>query len=195
MRYRFIIGLMLILPVLALAGAGPSHAGSDPYRYGGSGDRDYRYGDYNRDYDRDYDGNRYGGGYGQLPGGNWRFTCRDITVRGSALYAECRRNNGSWEHASVDLNDCRGGLVNDNGNLECAQRRVAALPNGSFRDSCRNERIEQGYLLVARCADWRGQYRKTALDLRTCARGDIQNRGGVLVCRGRGGGAWWSHNG
>lgn len=193
MRYRFIFGLLLVLPALALVGAGPSHADSDPYRYGGSGDQNYRYSDYDRDYDRDDGGNRYGG-YGQLPGGNWRFSCRDIFVRNGALYAECRRNNGSWEDASIRLGRCRGPLVNDNGNLECA-RRVAELPNGSFRNSCRNERIERGYLLVARCADWNGQYRTTALDLRSCGRGDIQNRGGVLVCRGRSGGAWWSHNG
>lgn len=134
-------------------------------------------------------------GHGRLPGGSWRNSCRDSFVRGSALYAEYRRNNGSWEHASVDLNDCRGALVNDNGNLECARRDFGGLPDGSYRDSCRNERIRNGYLLVARCVDRNGQFRKTALDPRSCGRGDIRNRGGTLVCRGRNNGAWWSHNG
>jgi hypothetical protein len=199
MRYRLLIGLLLMLPVLAFAGAGPTLADSDQYRYGGSNDSSYRYGDYDRDYGGNrYDNQGYGNqGYGRLPEGNWREACRNIVVRGDKLYADCRDSYGRWQHTGITYAECGAVIVGRSGELQCARRDVGygGLPDGSYRDSCRNERIQNGYLLVARCADWNGQFRKTALDLRSCGRGDIQNRGGRLVCRGRGNGAWWSHNG
>jgi CVNH domain len=194
MRYRFVIGLLLMLPILALGAGAPAYAGGDQFRYGGPAGQTYRYGDDGRD----WDDNGYGyGGYGQLPGGDWRSSCRNIVVRGDKLFADCRDANGRSQHTGITYAGCGAVVVARSGELQCARRDLGygGLPDGSFRSSCRNEHVENGYLLVARCADWNGNYRNSTLDLRACGRSDIQNRGGSLVCRNGSGGAWWSHNG
>jgi CVNH domain len=187
MRTRLVIGLLLMLPVLALCAAAPASAGDDQFRYGGSSTPYDRYGAYDRDY----------GGYGRLPDGDWRRSCRNIDLRGDKLFADCRDVRGNWQHTGITYAGCDAVVVDRSGELQCARRNAGygRLPEGSYRDSCRNERIQNGYLLVARCADRNGNYRSTSLDLRSCARGDIRNRGGSLVCRNGSGGAWWSHNG
>ena len=64
---------------------------------------------------------RGGGGYGYtLPPGSWRSSCRNGSMRGSVVYAECNTGYGSWQPASLDLRQCPGRtLGNSHGNLVC----------------------------------------------------------------------------
>jgi hypothetical protein len=125
---------LLLLPFLAAGAAAPAGAESDPYRhgvgspyYGGSPYGGYGYGGgpyyggYDPgDYGRAYYGQGYGWGGDGLPGGDWRYSCRDIVVRGDKLYAECRDFGGGWERTGITYTLCRGGMVNRRGSLECA---------------------------------------------------------------------------
>jgi hypothetical protein len=67
----------------------------------------------------DDDGDDDDDGY-DLPGGNWRASCRKARVYGSMLFAECRDRDGFWRQTSLDLDDCRGDVENRGGRLVCA---------------------------------------------------------------------------
>lgn len=54
-----------------------------------------------------------------LPGGNWRYSCRDYRVYGRVLYAECRDNYGTWRATSIDLRQCGNNVSNFGGRLVC----------------------------------------------------------------------------
>lgn len=205
MRRWSLASLVLALPLLSALASGPVQADDDD---------DKRY--------HNSPGGQYGnydpyGGYGQynrLPGGSWLRSCKNIEVRGGELFADCRRPNGNWNRAGIAYRQCPGGLMNNGGRLECegggwngwgnngnngwgnggwGNMNNARVPEGSFRSTCKQERVERGYVLVANCRDWNGNYRQTALDLRQC-RGDISNRGGELNCRRGNNGNWWSSN-
>jgi hypothetical protein len=59
---------------------------------------------------------------------------------------------------------------------------AAAQPPGSYRESCREIRM-QGRTLSAICRTARGREQLTALDISRCV-GDIGNNNGNLVCNG-----------
>jgi hypothetical protein len=64
-----------------------------------------------------------------------------------------------------------------------APQMAAAAPDGSYRDSCRDQHTD-GPILTATCrAPW-GGWQTSSIDYRRCG-GDIANVGGRLVCRGR----------
>jgi Beta/Gamma crystallin/CVNH domain len=63
------------------------------------------------DDDADYD----------LPGGNWRYSCRNYRVIGWTLTAECRDQWGNWRRSTIDLRHCDGDVSNRRGQLVCAQ--------------------------------------------------------------------------
>lgn len=54
-----------------------------------------------------------------LPSGSYRETCRDLSMNGAILSAECQRRDGSWRWTSLNVDDCYGNVVNENGRLEC----------------------------------------------------------------------------
>jgi len=54
-----------------------------------------------------------------VPGGSYARTCTDIHMRGDHLIANCRRVDGSWARTGVNVDRCRGGVSNMNGNLTC----------------------------------------------------------------------------
>ncbi len=56
-----------------------------------------------------------------LPGGNWRFSCRNYRILGWTLSAECRDLSGYWRRSSIDLRQCDGDVANRRGRLVCAQ--------------------------------------------------------------------------
>ncbi|MEQ1865290.1 MAG: CVNH domain-containing protein [Micropepsaceae bacterium] len=56
-----------------------------------------------------------------LPGGNWRSSCRNYRVSGWTLTAECRDLIGNWRRTSIDLRQCDGDVSNRRGRLVCAQ--------------------------------------------------------------------------
>jgi hypothetical protein len=73
------------------------------------GDREYRDGD--RGADRGGD---------RLPRGDYAQTCRNITVRGGTLRAECQTREGRWVRTELgDVERCRGEIQNIDGQLRC----------------------------------------------------------------------------
>ena len=82
---------------------------------------------------------------------------------------------------------CNGDIGNDNGRLVCQMRpNLGEPPQGSYRSSCRDARLEQGpggtVNLLASCKTRSGRFVETTLpNIRAC-RGDIGNDNGQLVC-------------
>ncbi len=70
--------------------------------------------------DNSDDGDDDDAGDGDLPGGTWRYSCQNARLYGNVLYATCRDNFGSWRTSTLDLKNCRGNVVNDNGRLVCS---------------------------------------------------------------------------
>ena len=64
---------------------------------------------------------RSGGAYGfTLPQGSWRTTCRNGSMDGPVVFAECNNGSGSWQSTSFDLRNCPSrALGNRRGNLVC----------------------------------------------------------------------------
>lgn len=125
--------------------------------------------------------------------GSWGMSCRDGSVQGDMLRAECRTVDGRWRTSQLDLDACRGGTVaNADGYLVCESGYVASygrgysgpyFPGGSWSETCNNARIE-GDDLVAVCRDRRGNGVLTRLDLDHCPSGPVVNNNGVLACGG-----------
>lgn len=57
--------------------------------------------------------------HNMLPGGSYKDTCRDISINGEILSAECQRRDGTWRWTSLNVEDCYGRVENENGRLEC----------------------------------------------------------------------------
>jgi hypothetical protein len=126
------------------------------------------------------------GDIGGMPSGTWRQSCRDGYVDGRRLYAECRRNNGRWQDASLNLQSCpRGPVGNNNGTLYCegGSGGGLGLPGGSWRQSCRDGHVD-GRTLYAECRRNNGRWQGASLNLQTCPRGPVGNRNGNLFCEG-----------
>jgi hypothetical protein len=62
-----------------------------------------------------------GGGFGgNVPGGNWRQSCRGGNMRGSLFQTECRTGDGRWNATVLDMRNCpTGNAENRNGSLIC----------------------------------------------------------------------------
>jgi hypothetical protein len=61
-----------------------------------------------------------GGGDEGGPRGSYRATCTDIRIDGDELEARCRERDGDWRRTDLaGFRDCRGDIVNDDGNLRC----------------------------------------------------------------------------
>jgi hypothetical protein len=57
-----------------------------------------------------------------LPSGNFMQSCRNAYVRGDNLRAMCQDRDGRWVWSELhEWDDCRGGIVNENGNLRCVR--------------------------------------------------------------------------
>jgi len=52
------------------------------------------------------------------PSGSYKDSCRNISVSGSTLKAECKDMRGSWHTTSISKN-CSGDIANRNGALRC----------------------------------------------------------------------------
>ncbi|HRD47653.1 MAG TPA: CVNH domain-containing protein [Caulobacter sp.] len=118
------------------------------------------------------------------PDGSYRQSCRNAVMISGRLHAECRDRGGAWNHTSIDPAQCRGrDIANDDGRLTCAGGGGGALPEGSYRQSCRDARLVNG-TLFADCRDSRGYWQRASIDPRSCSGRDIANRNGRLVCAG-----------
>jgi hypothetical protein len=134
----------------------------------------------------------------QYPPGSWRQSCNNPRIKGSDDFtADCRTRDGRLRTSSIDLDSCgRGGPVgNDNGQLVCERYGGGwggnnnsggwagkGVPQGPFRQSCRNERIEGSDDLVAECRRQNGGWRYTKIDLDRCRGQNIVNNNGHLEC-------------
>lgn len=142
-----------------------------------------------------------GNGYGRdrrgdwqngVPPGDYVQTCRNISVNGDRLNAECQKRNGGWRSTTLDDFDrCTGQISNNNGRLICAQgegygyRREGGwrggIPEGTYTQTCRNIRVE-GDRLYAECQERDGDWRQTSLDdFQRCPSAPA-NDNGRLVC-------------
>ena len=57
--------------------------------------------------------------HNMLPRGSYKQSCRDLSVNGDILSAECQKRDGNWRWTSIDFGDCYGEIVNQNGRLIC----------------------------------------------------------------------------
>jgi hypothetical protein len=126
------------------------------------------------------------------PPGSYQRSCHDIYADWTTLSATCRTTYGGENYSTLrNYRDCRGDIANVHGRLQCIDDDQDDddddwLPRGSYRDSCRSERVT-GDTLMAECRDQNGRWRYTELaNFRSCE-GDIYNANGILACR-RGGG-------
>ena len=132
----------------------------------------------------------FGNNDNRLPPGSWSQSCRNARIEGrDDLVADCRRRDGGYNRSSLDLDRCgrNGRVANDNGRLVCENANAGggnwwgnSPPQGSYRQSCRNERMEGRDLLVAECRRQNGNYRNTRLDIDSCRGRDIANNNGHL---------------
>jgi major membrane immunogen (membrane-anchored lipoprotein) len=130
------------------------------------------------------------GAQGGLPAGDYQQTCRNIRSNGSQLIANCRKQDGSWRNTSLDTLDCRGSIVNDDGQLRCAsggsygggwQGGYQAVPPGDYQKTCQNIYID-GSDLVASCQKSDGTWKDTRLKNVNDCGGQIVNHDGNLRC-------------
>jgi hypothetical protein len=134
-----------------------------------------------------------------IPPGSYQQTCTGINADWRTVSANCRTRNGGWNYTELDdYRRCNSDIMNDNGNLRCAdfdQRNDDDwrdnrdhndwAPRGSYQQSCRNINVD-GRSLTAECQDRRYRWRYTELDdFRRC-RGDIANVDGMLRCSDQG---------
>jgi hypothetical protein len=130
---------------------------------------------------------------GQPPRGSYRSTCQDEQLVRSYggtvdLIASCRTRSGRFVDATLpNVRACTGDIGNDNGRLVCQTRpNLGEPPRGSYRSSCRDERLEQGaggtVDLFASCQTRSGRFVDASLpNVRGC-KGDIGNNNGQLAC-------------
>lgn len=141
----------------------------------------------------------------QAPGGSYRETCRDVEVRGSTLYANCKDANNGWQRTELrDYDRCGGEIQNLNGSLQCTgdnrggnrgrgdgrpggfgwrqgDRGYNGAPRGSYVETCQDIHTD-GNTLMARCQKKNGGWRDSTLKHYDHC-GTIENDNGRLSCR------------
>ena len=130
-----------------------------------------------------------------LPNGSYRQTCRDIRSNGYTLYARCQRVDGDWHNSSLDFRNCRGQIINDNGNLRCPESGYAppaagygsggwrgGLPRGDYKLTCQNMYMN-GNKLSATCQRVDGGWNNTSLKNVDHCQSPIVNDNGNLRCQ------------
>ena len=114
-----------------------------------------------------------------LPPGSYKETCRNYTVMGYLLRAQCKKQDGSWRDTSILYNRCEGDIWNDNGELKC-HGKYSYLPKGSYKETCRDYYVE-GDGLKAWCKRQDGSWHNSSIDFKNC-KDDIWNDNGQLTC-------------
>lgn len=149
---------------------------------------------------------------GNIPPGTYAQTCRDIHTNGSRLDAECQTRDGNWRRTSLDnVDQCGGGIVNNDGHLTCGGNGggygypdrdrdrdhdrdndrgyrngwQGDIPPGDYAQTCRNIRTN-GNRLEAECQKRNGGWRRTALDNVDQCSGVINNNGRLQCGAGNG---------
>jgi CVNH domain len=147
-----------------------------------------------------------------VPYGSYQQTCQDIRSNGDRLSARCQREDGGWNDTSLDYRNCRGGVINDNGNLRCGggdnrgydhrdydnrgydnrdydNRSYEprghwehGLPPGDYKRTCRNMSVN-GDRLNATCERVDGGWKNTSLKHFDRCQSMIVNDNGNLRCQ------------
>jgi hypothetical protein len=112
------------------------------------------------------------------PAGSYQQTCNSFRWDQGTFNAQCQKKNGSWQATFLFLgsgSQCNTTLSNFNGNLTCD-----SVPQGSYRDSCRNVQVFAGKLYYE-CENAQGQWgQQTNVPMGTCAK--YKNVNGTLAC-------------
>ncbi|HEY7401947.1 MAG TPA: hypothetical protein VIB39_00365 [Candidatus Angelobacter sp.] len=147
----------------------------------------------------------------QAPGGSYQETCKDVSVRGSTLYARCKDTGNQYRDTELrDFDRCRNEIQNINGELSCTGQGGGYAYNqnrdrdydhdrdrdrdrdhdrdfghdrdrDSYRQTCQNIHRD-GDRLKAKCQKANGGWRNTSLDdADRCP--NIVNEDGHLRCR------------
>lgn len=129
-----------------------------------------------------------------LPPGSWRDSCGEarVTYQSGArvLSARCVNPRGGQDYSTLRYEECRGDIANNKGRLVCGNpgpippRPPAALPDGSYKASCRDATVRDGRL-YAECRNARGAWNRTSIVPGMCRDRDIANVDGELQCSGR----------
>lgn len=126
--------------------------------------------------------------------GSFQQSCRNVAFDGTSLSAECLSSRGAWRSSTLASTRCTGDIGNSDGLLACngakaadrgyvvAQGAASALPSGSYSETCRDLKAQNG-ALSGSCPDASGRLRTSQLSYAGC-RGDIGNTDGQLVCNG-----------
>jgi hypothetical protein len=99
----------------------------------------------------------YGGppiGQNGLPGGSWTTVCRNGSMGGGVLSAECKDAVGAYHATSLPLQNCRGDIGDQNGALACASGQKGSVgpvvtDNRDRRDDRQDRRDDRAAAAVA----------------------------------------------
>ncbi|MCF8035073.1 MAG: CVNH domain-containing protein [Desulfarculaceae bacterium] len=114
-----------------------------------------------------------------LPQGSWQNSCRRARMKGNTLLAECKNSHGDWVQSWLDVSHCSRQVGNDNGRLVCGGGRTYPLPGGSWQNSCRRWRLQDGRMW-AECKNRGGDWHGTWVDIKNCR--TLTNDNGKLRC-------------
>jgi hypothetical protein len=124
-----------------------------------------------------------------MPGGQWRQTCEDATIRGNMLYARCRQDNGQYRSTSALLAGNCPSYSNRNGQLYCEQNGNSMATSrwaGSFGESCRDIQVDKHGRLSANCRRANGKSNRSNITPQQCPGYRAGNDNGKLVCESQG---------
>ncbi len=117
-----------------------------------------------------------------IPPGSYHDTCKDVSLNGDTLNAQCRSNAGHWHATAIhQFARCVGDITNNDGNLRC--EKGGQPPAGSYRESCQDIRVRFD-TLYARCKNRDGRWQDATLEGFSRCGADIGNVDGRLRCGG-----------
>jgi hypothetical protein len=120
-----------------------------------------------------------------MPGGQWRQTCEDATIRDGVLYARCRQDNGQYRATSALLQSTCGSYSNRNGQLYCERQGDSGAHSrwsGSYAQSCSDISVDKHGRLSASCRRDNGKSNRTNITPKQCPAYRAGNEDGKLVC-------------
>ena len=121
----------------------------------------------------------------KIPKGSYKETCNNLRVLKGYLSGYCLNDKGDSVPARIYLDSCVGDIRNDNGELKCKQNPAYKPPSGTYKNSCRDIKLE-GNKLKAECQKKNGNYKRTSINYKNCSR-DIWNDNGELSCKKKNG--------
>ena len=103
-----------------------------------------------------------------LPGGSWKNSARNYRMEDGILYAQLKNDRGGYNNASVRVipgatyNNINGGFQENRKIGMFGENRNTELPGGSWKNSARNYRMEDG-ILYAQLKNDRGGYNNASV--------------------------------